>query len=327
MLILALEMEESLLNPVQASASRDDSKPVKPAGKSGCCRGRRSLHCCCCGCCCRFSSRAACVAAHAVPAAAVVAAVLCVLFLVVLKKQPLDLPAHGPCPAPTAFPCPPASPLAVTGVSVSSLSFCFTARRNGSALLVERWFSGNTSVIHVGRAHSVVLPAMDSDNVTVRVRSDAPGAAWSAPVQVSVPPCGLCAGHPDLAVLKGLGAKFKTKFRSCALPCEFAHSCTSDCLHKDMHASRNCSDCLASLAPCMKDKCLPKCIEHGFQSSECRGCISTRCVPDIAGCSGLPPAVILDFVAGGPELQHTPQPRQLQHSALRQDRGWRRRTR
>ena len=80
--------------------------------------------------------------------------------------------------------------------------------------------------------------------------------AFTKPLTVALPSCGLCDGATDLTTLRSERGSFKSP----VLGCFFGSSCITSCVHKDLQLSSNCSACVAGLAGCMKDLCFGSCV-------------------------------------------------------------------
>ena len=69
--------------------------------------------------------------------------------------------------------------------------------------------------------------------------------AFTKPLTVALPSCGLCDGATDLTTLRSERGSFKSTVHGCILGCFFGSSCITSCVHKDLQLSSNCPACVA----------------------------------------------------------------------------------
>ena len=121
--------------------------------------------------------------------------------------------------------------------------------------------------------------------------------AFTKPLTVALPSCGLCDGATDLTTLRSERGSFKSTVHGCILGCFFGSSCITSCVHKDLQLSSNCSACVAGLAGCMKDHCFGNCVTSPT-GSPCRDCLWSECLPQASNCTGIPKRVLFDLFQG-----------------------------
>lgn len=294
-----------------------DHKPA-PAPPCCCCRRVR-----CCWCCCRIPRWGCVLLSIAAVLCVLATAATCVYFLVIHKHVPEYFPPSGPCPPVRRHACPfpreaeryrapdgvPPSHehLAITAVGPGEVSLCWpTAPNQGNyTLQATNWWleSSEFTTVYVGARPAATLDASAALPVPIiaggsyAFRVGDGSDAFTKPLTVALPSCGLCDSATDLTTLRSERGSFKSTVHGCILGCFFGSSCITSCVHKDLQLSSNCSACVAGLAGCMKDHCFGNCVTSPT-GSPCRDCLWSECLPQASNCTGIPKRVLFDLFQG-----------------------------